>query len=105
MAEEATRLDAAEVAQALTELPGWAGDTDRIEATYAMATFPIAIELVRVVAEDAEAANHHPDIDIRWRKVTFRLTSHDAGGVTAKDVALAGRIGSSAASLGWGASA
>jgi len=44
------------------------------------------------VAEAAEAADHHPDIDIRWRTLTFTLATHSAGGVTAKDVDLAGTI-------------
>ena len=101
MADEANRLTAAQVAEELDRLPGWAGDEDEIMATFAMATFPTAIELVRQVAEAAEEANHHPDIDIRWRNVTFRLTTHDAGGVTSKDAALASRIQSAAEALGW----
>jgi 4a-hydroxytetrahydrobiopterin dehydratase len=101
MAEEAQRLTGAQVAEGLTDLPGWEGDAERIAATYAMATFPVAIELVGLVARTAEEANHHPDIDIRWRRVTFRLTTHDAGGVTGKDLALAERIQAHARALGW----
>lgn len=101
MAEQATRLTATEVVEGLSGLPGWEGDDQQIEATYAMATFPVAIELVGLVGEAAEQANHHPDIDIRWRKVTFRLSTHDAGGVTGKDFALASRIQAHAQALGW----
>lgn len=57
-----------------------------------LADFPTAIVVVDRVAEVAEAANHHPDIDIRWRTLTFRLTTHDKGGLTAKDVDMASRI-------------
>ena len=98
---EAQVLSEEQVSAALGSLPGWSGDASQIEATYAMETFPIAIDLVGKVAESAEAANHHPDIDVRWRKVTFRLSTHDAGGVTAKDLDLAGQIHSHAQSLGW----
>jgi 4a-hydroxytetrahydrobiopterin dehydratase len=61
----------------------------------------LGIELVTRAATSAEAANHHPDIDVRWRSVTFRLTTHDAGGVTMRDVHLARRIQGHATSLGW----
>ena len=98
---EAQVLSEEQVSAALRSLLGWSGGADQIEATYAMETFPVAVELVEKVAESAEAANHHPDIDIRWRKVTFRLSTHDAGGVTDKDLDLAGRIQSHAQSLGW----
>ena len=60
------------------------------------------IALVQQVAEAAEAADHHPDIDIRWRTVTFRLVTHSAGGVTAKDIGLARTIDTMIAS-GWSA--
>lgn len=52
------------------------------------------MELVRKVAEAAEAANHHPDIDIRWRKVTYTLSTHSAGGLTQLDLDLAAQIDS-----------
>jgi 4a-hydroxytetrahydrobiopterin dehydratase len=53
----------------------------------------VAISVVDAVAIAAEAADHHPDIDIRWRNLTFRLSTHDAGGrVTARDIALAHQI-------------
>jgi len=59
-----------------------------------LASFPQAIEVVDRVAELAEAADHHPDIDIRWRTLTFRLSTHSAGGLTAKDFSLAAQIDS-----------
>jgi 4a-hydroxytetrahydrobiopterin dehydratase len=85
-------LTAAEVASALAELTGWSGDAGGISRSVEAPSFPAAIRLVVEVAEAAEDADHHPDIDIRWRKVTFALSTHSAGGVTGKDTALARRI-------------
>ncbi|GAA0918725.1 4a-hydroxytetrahydrobiopterin dehydratase [Virgisporangium aurantiacum] len=85
-------LDAAAIAAALEDLPEWSGDTDAISRTVEAASFPAAIALVNAVAEAAEAADHHPDIDIRWRTVTFVLSTHSAGGVTSKDIAMAAKI-------------
>ncbi|MFN2534719.1 MAG: 4a-hydroxytetrahydrobiopterin dehydratase, partial [Pseudonocardiaceae bacterium] len=55
-------------------------------------SFPAAIEAVREVAEIAEARNHHPDIDIRWRTVTVRCSTHSKGGSTDLDIELAEEI-------------
>ena len=85
-------LDATEVASALEGLPDWSGDTNAISRSVEAASFPAAIALVNAVAEAAEAADHHPDIDIRWRTVTFSLSTHSAGGVTSKDTAMAATI-------------
>jgi len=85
-------LTAVDVAQQLEDLPGWAGDATGISRTYEAADFPGAIELVDAVARDAEEMNHHPDIDIRWRSVTFACATHSEGGVTQLDVELAHRI-------------
>ncbi len=63
-----------------------------IVKTFELATFPAAIQFVVALADRAEAANHHPDIDIRWRRVRIALTTHDDGGLSEKDVALAGEI-------------
>ena len=78
-----------EVAAALAGLPEWSGDHTGIRRSVTAATFPAGVTLVDRVAEAAEAADHHPDIDIRWRTVTFTLVTHSAGGVTEKDVAMA----------------
>ncbi|MEV0945663.1 4a-hydroxytetrahydrobiopterin dehydratase [Rhodococcus sp. NPDC049939] len=77
---------------ALAGLPGWQRTGDSLSRTIESPSFPAAIELVRKVAEAAEAANHHPDIDIRWRKVTYTLSTHSAGGLTQLDLDLAARI-------------
>ncbi|RSM45168.1 4a-hydroxytetrahydrobiopterin dehydratase [Amycolatopsis balhimycina DSM 5908] len=65
-----------------------------ISREVALASFVQAIEVVDRVAALAEAADHHPDIDIRWRTLTFRLSTHSAGGLTAKDFDLAREIDS-----------
>ncbi len=85
-------LSTDELTGALAGLPGWAGDVTGIERSITAGSFLAGIRLVDAVAEAAEAADHHPDIDIRWRTVTFRLSTHSAGGVTEKDVALARQI-------------
>jgi 4a-hydroxytetrahydrobiopterin dehydratase len=74
------------------ELPQWAQDGDALTRSVQAPTFLAGIDLVRQVAEVAEDLDHHPDIDIRWRTVTFRLSTHSAGGLTAKDLRLAADI-------------
>ena len=71
------------------ELPLWRQDGDVIMRSVQAPTFMDGIRLVQQVAEVAEDLDHHPDIDIRWRTVTFRLTTHSAGGLTARDLRLA----------------
>ena len=87
-------LTNSEIDDALTGLPEWALAGDAITRTVQAPTFPAAIDLVPRVAASAEAADHHPDIDIRWRKLTFTLSTHSAGGLTVKDVNLAREIDS-----------
>jgi 4a-hydroxytetrahydrobiopterin dehydratase len=88
----ATLLDDEGVATALGRLTGWQRDGDTIVRTAELPSFPAAIEAVREVAEIAEARNHHPDIDIRWRTVTFRCSTHSKGGITDLDIELAEQI-------------
>jgi 4a-hydroxytetrahydrobiopterin dehydratase len=85
-------LDAEAIATALSGLDGWSGGTDAITRTAKLATFPDAIAVVDRVAVVAEEMDHHPDIDIRWRTLTFRCATHSAGGVTDLDIELARRI-------------
>lgn len=80
------------VSRALQDLPGWERDGDALVRTAALPTFPAAISVVDEVAVLAESADHHPDIDIRWRNLTFRCSTHSAGGITQKDVRLAAAI-------------
>jgi 4a-hydroxytetrahydrobiopterin dehydratase len=88
----ATLLDDERVAAALDGLNGWQRDGNAIVRTAKLPSFPAAIEAVRAVAEIAEARNHHPDIDIRWRTVTFRCSTHSEGGITDLDIELAKQI-------------
>ena len=85
-------LDDAAIDAALTDLPGWARDGDAFVRTAELPTFPIAIGVVARVGEIAESRNHHPDMDIRWRTVTFRCSTHSEGGITQADVDLAKAI-------------
>jgi len=81
-----------EVTARLGRLPGWARRGDEIERTYELGSFPAVIDLVGRIADAAEAANHHPDLDIRYRRLRVGLSTHDAGGLTDKDFALAAQI-------------
>ncbi len=85
-------LDADAIADGLARLEGWSGDRSGIRRTAKLPSFPAAIGVVDRVADIAEDMDHHPDIDIRWRTLTFTCVTHSAGGVTAKDLALAARI-------------
>jgi 4a-hydroxytetrahydrobiopterin dehydratase len=83
------KLNSAKIKSALGKIPDWKKKADVISRTFQFKDFPAAIKFVEAVAGIAEAAWHHPDIDIRWNKVTLALTTHDAGGLTEKDFALA----------------
>jgi len=74
---------------ALATVPQWQRSGQVIARTYEFNDFPAAMKFVNAVADLAEQAQHHPDIDVRWNKVTLALTTHDAGGLTEKDFALA----------------
>lgn len=81
-----------EVKAALGDLPGWELVGGDIVKEYKFADFVAAIAFVNQLADRAEAANHHPDIDIRWNKVRLALSTHSEGGLTSKDFALATEI-------------
>ncbi len=85
-------LSDTEIAAGLRDLPDWTHVGAGISRTVEAPSFLAGIDLVRRVAEVAERVNHHPDIDIRWRRVTFTLSTHSEGGITRKDLALADRI-------------
>jgi 4a-hydroxytetrahydrobiopterin dehydratase len=86
------RLDDTEVAEGLQRLPGWERRRNQIIKTFARADFVQAMTFVNEVAAAAEAAGHHPDIDIRWNTVTLALSGHAEGGLTERDFQLAARI-------------
>lgn len=85
-----------EIQRALGGLAGWSRRGDSITKTFAFERFPDGIAFVGRVAAIAEEMNHHPDIDIRYTKVTMTLSTHDAGGITKADLTLAERIESAA---------
>ena len=85
-------LNEDEVRARLEGLQGWARAGDAIERTYSFDGFPAAIAFVQRVADLAESADHHPDIDIRYDTVRLALSTHSAGGITDKDMNLAARI-------------
>ena len=81
-----------EIAARLSAVPEWTRDGNSITFAITRADFRDAVLYVGAVAYLAEAANHHPDIGISWNRVTLALSTHSAGGLTAADFALAGRI-------------
>lgn len=85
-----------EIQRALGGLPGWSrrGGGDALTKTYMFDRFADGIAFVGRVAAIADEMDHHPDIDIRYTKVTMTLSTHDAGGVTQDDLTLAGKIDS-----------
>ena len=83
------KLNASKIKSALRTVRDWKKQGSTITRTFQFKDFPMAIKFVNAVAKLAEKAWHHPDIDIRWNKVTLTLTTHDAGGLTEKDFKLA----------------
>jgi 4a-hydroxytetrahydrobiopterin dehydratase len=85
-------LDQEEISPLLRDHPEWTGGAEHLTRVFTARDFPAAITVVDKVAVIAEEMNHHPDIDIRWRTLRFRLSTHSAGGVTDLDLELARRI-------------
>ncbi len=81
-----------EIQRALGSLPGWSKRSGIISKTFIRPSFPDAIAFVDRIAIAAEDEQHHPDIDIRYTKVTIALSTHDSGGLTQKDIDLARAI-------------
>ena len=86
------RLPVERMAEAFLTVPAWRRQGDAIVRTFQFPDFLVAMAFVNQVASLAEAAAHHPDIDIRWNRVTLLLTTHDASGLTEKDFSLARHI-------------
>ena len=86
------RLTATQLKTSLASVPGWRKKGAAITRIFQFNDFVAAMQFVDSVAKAAEKAWHHPDIDIRWNQVTLALTTHDQGGLTEKDVALAALI-------------
>jgi 4a-hydroxytetrahydrobiopterin dehydratase len=90
-------LTETEIDQALTSLSGWQKKGEAIQRVFRFPDFKAAMKFVNKVADAAEQANHHPDIDIRYNTITLALVSHDSGGVTQRDVRMAETINKIAA--------
>jgi 4a-hydroxytetrahydrobiopterin dehydratase len=92
-------LSKQEIIAALKTVPLWKRRAQVIYREFEFKDFPVAVRFVNRVAMIAERAWHHPDIDIRWNKVALALTTHDQGGLTAKDFTLATRCDALAAQI------
>jgi 4a-hydroxytetrahydrobiopterin dehydratase len=86
------RLSDISIQRELGNLPGWSRRGDVITRTFQFRDFLTGIDFVSAVAKAADAADHHPDIDIRYTKVTCSLSTHSAGGITQKDLDMARKI-------------
>jgi 4a-hydroxytetrahydrobiopterin dehydratase len=95
-----TLLSETQITDELAGVPAWLRAGPEIRVGYRTPDFPSAIALVDAVAVEAEAANHHPDIDIRYATVTFVLSTHSEGGLTERDFALAREIDKAASAVG-----
>ena len=81
-----TRLSEDEIRTALAELTNWTREGDAIRRQFTFASFPDAIAFATRLAFDAEAADHHPDVAINYKRVTLAYSTHSEGGLTGKDV-------------------
>ena len=81
-----------EIQKRFSQLSGWTVEGNQLHCTRKFQDFIEAIAFVNKLVEPSEAAAHHPDIKISYNKVTVNLTTHDAGGLTEKDFALAQKI-------------
>lgn len=86
------KLDNDVIGDRLEDFPEWSQSGDTLQRTFVFDDFNEAMSFVNRVARLAEAQQHHPDILIRYNKVTLTLTTHDAGGVTKRDFTLAGSL-------------
>ncbi len=84
-----TKLSASQIEAGLKQVPEWSEVGGEIQRTYEFPGFAPAIAFVAAVAQAAEAAKHHPDMLVRYNKVTLTLSTHDSGGITRKDFDLA----------------
>lgn len=87
-----TLLTQNEIDDALASLGGWSQSGNEIARTFVCPSFPAALMFAAAAGQLAERADHHPDILIKYRKVTLTLSTHSAGGLTQKDTDLAGEI-------------
>ena len=81
-----------EIGERLKELPGWYLEDGWIRRVFKTDGWPTTLMLVNAIGYIAEAAYHHPDLSVTWARVTVKLSTHSAGGITDKDFALARRF-------------
>jgi 4a-hydroxytetrahydrobiopterin dehydratase len=86
------KLSDLEIQRALGGLAGWSRRGDTLTKTFNFERFADGIMFINRVAKAADEMNHHPDIDVRYTKITTTLSTHDAGGITQSDLTLAERI-------------
>jgi 4a-hydroxytetrahydrobiopterin dehydratase len=96
----AQKLSADQVQEHLQKLPGWRLEDNTLRKTYRFPSFIKSMEFVNQLAEMAESVQHHPDIDIRYDKVSLGLSTHDASGITTSDIEMAASADDLAASAG-----
>ena len=90
------RLSDAQIADRLAAHPGWTREGDRLRREFVFANFPDAVAFIVRVGFEAEAVDHHPDIEVHYRRVTLAYWTHSEGGITEKDftgAAAANRLG------------
>ena len=92
MAEKEPTYDEAQIAERLRDLPGWFYEDNWIRRVYKTDGWPTTLMLVNAIGYLAEAAYHHPDLSVTWGRVTVKLSTHSAGGITDKDFSLARKI-------------
>ena len=92
IANSADVLSETQISQKLQQLPGWTQQNNKLVKTFEFDNFVAAVDFVNKLVEPAESAGHHPDLAINYNQVTVALTSHDAGGITERDFALAEAI-------------
>jgi 4a-hydroxytetrahydrobiopterin dehydratase len=92
MAQKETTYDESQIAERLRELPGWYFEDGWIRRVYKTDGWPTTLMLVNAIGYLSEAAYHHPDLTVTWGRITVKLSTHSAGGITDKDFALARKI-------------
>ena len=92
MAEKERTYNETEIAERLGALPGWYFEDSWIRRVYKTDGWPTTLMLVNAIGYLSEAAYHHPDLSVTWGRVTVKLSTHSAGGITDKDFALAKKI-------------
>jgi 4a-hydroxytetrahydrobiopterin dehydratase len=92
MAEKEPTYNGAQIADKLRDMQGWYFEDGLIRRVYKTDGWPTTLMLVNAIGYIAEAADHHPDLSVSWGRVTVKLSTHSAGGITDKDFELARRI-------------